>query len=105
VVEPAVTAITSIALDHQEYLGDDLGTIAGEKAGILKPGVPVAIGRLPPEADAAVPARAAAGGAPLVRAADGMLAERADGLAFRGPGGKTWDGLGLALRGGFQRDN
>lgn len=36
---PALTAITSLALDHQEYLGDDLAGIAREKAGIMKPGV------------------------------------------------------------------
>ena len=41
VVDPAVTVITNVALDHAEYLGDDLSTIAREKAGIIKPGVPV----------------------------------------------------------------
>lgn len=38
---PVLTAITSIGYDHMEYLGDTIGKIAGEKAGILKPGVPV----------------------------------------------------------------
>ena len=37
---PAVTAITPISLDHQVFLGDTVAAIAGEKAGILKPGVP-----------------------------------------------------------------
>jgi dihydrofolate synthase / folylpolyglutamate synthase len=41
---PAVSAITSISLDHRELLGDTLAAIAAEKAGILKPGVPVAVG-------------------------------------------------------------
>ena len=41
VVVPVVTAITSIALDHTEILGDTLERIAAEKAGIMKPGVPV----------------------------------------------------------------
>src|SRR5881628_3518432 len=40
-VEPAVTAITSIALDHEAWLGHDLAAIAAEKAGILKAGVPL----------------------------------------------------------------
>ncbi|HTT79646.1 MAG TPA: folylpolyglutamate synthase/dihydrofolate synthase family protein, partial [Stellaceae bacterium] len=64
---PAVTAITPISLDHQAYLGDTIAAIAGEKAGILKPGVPAVIG--PQEADAAavIAARAAALGAPLSR--------------------------------------
>lgn len=41
VVLPKLTAITSIGMDHMEYLGDTLEKIAGEKAGIIKPGVPV----------------------------------------------------------------
>ena len=41
VLEPAATAITSIGLDHTEILGDTIEAIAAEKAGILKPGVPV----------------------------------------------------------------
>lgn len=64
---PLATAITSIGLDHQEYLGDTLAAIAGEKAGILKPGVPCVIGDLPPEAYQVIAARAQAIGAPLQR--------------------------------------
>ena len=44
---PAACAITSISLDHRELLGDTLDSIAAEKAGIMKPGVPVAIGAQP----------------------------------------------------------
>ena len=46
VLEPIGTAITSIGLDHTELLGSSLETIAGEKAGILKPGVSVSLGPL-----------------------------------------------------------
>ena len=46
---PAATAIASISLDHKELLGDTLAVIAGEKAGIMKAGVPVAIGAQPPD--------------------------------------------------------
>jgi dihydrofolate synthase/folylpolyglutamate synthase len=46
VVAPLVSVITTIALDHQQYLGDTLEAIAGEKAGIIKQGVPVVIGRI-----------------------------------------------------------
>jgi len=42
---PALTIITPVSLDHQSYLGDTLGAIAGEKAGIIKSGVPVVVGR------------------------------------------------------------
>ena len=64
---PVVTAITPVSLDHQAFLGDTIAAIAGEKAGILKPGVPAVIG--PQEADAAtvIAARATAIGAPLYR--------------------------------------
>jgi dihydrofolate synthase/folylpolyglutamate synthase len=54
IVEPEVCAITSIGLDHCEYLGDTIPQIAAEKAGIIKPGVPVVIGRMPPDAEATI---------------------------------------------------
>ena len=50
IVEPLATAIVSIALDHQAQLGESLSEIAAEKAGIVKPGVPVVVGPLPGEA-------------------------------------------------------
>ncbi|HEY8392280.1 MAG TPA: folylpolyglutamate synthase/dihydrofolate synthase family protein [Capillibacterium sp.] len=50
VLTPLVAGISHIALDHQEYLGKDLVSIAKEKAGIIKPGIPVVIGRQEPEA-------------------------------------------------------
>lgn len=40
VVDPEVSVITPVAMDHQQWLGEDLATIAGEKAGIIKPGRP-----------------------------------------------------------------
>lgn len=65
VCAPEVCVITSIGLDHQEYLGPTLAAIAGEKAGILKPGVPCVVGDVPSEAEAVIVARARAVGAPL----------------------------------------
>ncbi|WP_118133161.1 folylpolyglutamate synthase/dihydrofolate synthase family protein [Oceanicella sp. SM1341] len=62
---PALTVITPVDLDHQQYLGETLEEIAGEKAGILKRGVPCIVG---PQHDAArdvIEARAARVGAPL----------------------------------------
>jgi dihydrofolate synthase/folylpolyglutamate synthase len=55
---PRATAITSISLDHTDRLGKDLVLIAREKAGILKPRVPVVLGRLAPDALAEVLAKA-----------------------------------------------
>ncbi|WP_437934816.1 bifunctional folylpolyglutamate synthase/dihydrofolate synthase [Sorangium sp. So ce341] len=57
---PLCTAITSIAFDHVALLGPTLADIAREKAGILKPGAPVVLGPLDPEADAAIEAAALA---------------------------------------------
>lgn len=51
VVEPVLTVITDIALDHQKFLGDTLGEIAAEKAGILRAGVPVVTLPQHPEAN------------------------------------------------------
>ncbi|WP_431283699.1 bifunctional folylpolyglutamate synthase/dihydrofolate synthase [Humitalea sp. 24SJ18S-53] len=62
---PVACAITSISMDHMDFLGDTLALIAGEKAGIIKPGVPVATGFQPPEAMAVIEAEAATQGAPL----------------------------------------
>ena len=67
VARPAVTAITPVSLDHQAFLGDTLAAIAGEKAGILKRGVPAVIGPQPAEAEMVIEARAAALGASLYR--------------------------------------
>jgi dihydrofolate synthase/folylpolyglutamate synthase len=66
VVHPLVSVITSIGLDHTLILGETLAEIAREKAGIIKPGVPVVTGPLPKEAAAVIAAVAAERGAPLV---------------------------------------
>lgn len=67
VVQPQLSVITSIGLDHTEFLGDTFREIAVEKAGIIKPGVPVVIGRLPAEAEDAVRAIAQQRKAPVHR--------------------------------------
>ncbi len=65
IARPRLTAITPIALDHQQYLGPTLEAIAGEKAGILKAGVPCVVGPQEPAALAVLETRAAALAAPL----------------------------------------
>jgi dihydrofolate synthase/folylpolyglutamate synthase len=52
IIRPILSVITHIALDHQQYLGDTLEQIAFEKAGIIKPGIPVVIGVQEPEIEA-----------------------------------------------------
>jgi dihydrofolate synthase / folylpolyglutamate synthase len=54
VIDPAVSVVTEIGHDHMEILGDTLEKIAFEKAGIIKPGRPVVMGRLYPEAEAVI---------------------------------------------------
>ncbi|TVR69320.1 MAG: bifunctional folylpolyglutamate synthase/dihydrofolate synthase [Marinilabiliales bacterium] len=49
IITPLVSVITNIGLDHTEFLGNSLQAIAGEKAGIIKPGIPVVIGEMQPE--------------------------------------------------------
>ena len=63
---PAATAITSISMDHMDFLGDTLAKIAFEKAGIIKPGVPCATGAQQPEALEVFTRVAAERGAPLL---------------------------------------
>ncbi len=65
VVTPRVTVITSVDLDHSEYLGDTLAEIAAEKAGILKHGVPLVSGPLSEGPKQVVEARAEYLGAPV----------------------------------------
>jgi dihydrofolate synthase/folylpolyglutamate synthase len=90
---PRATAITSVSFDHTDRLGATLAAIAREKAGIAKPGVPLFLGPLLPEALAEVEARAAAVGAPVRRTdRDAELAA----FVERHP---------PALEGAHQRDN
>jgi dihydrofolate synthase / folylpolyglutamate synthase len=63
---PALTIITPVSLDHQQYLGDTVAAIAGEKAGIIKRGVPVIVGPQEAEGLAAIEARAERLGAPVI---------------------------------------
>ena len=70
VIEPDLSVITNIGLEHTQYLGDTLALIAGEKAGIIKHGVPVVIGERHPETDPVFEAKASEMEAPIVFAED-----------------------------------
>ena len=63
---PLLTVITPVSIDHQQYLGETLPEIAGEKAGILKRGVPCVVGPQQDPAMEVIEARAARLGAPLI---------------------------------------
>lgn len=62
---PAVSVIAPVDYDHAEFLGTELSSIAGEKAGIIKPSVPAVVARQQEEAMAVITARAEAMHAPL----------------------------------------
>jgi dihydrofolate synthase/folylpolyglutamate synthase len=76
ILSPVVTIITRIDFDHENFLGHSLKEIAGEKAGILKPGVPVVITEQHPEAREVIVARARSLGCPVVEAAQLLRVER-----------------------------
>ncbi|WP_371227652.1 bifunctional folylpolyglutamate synthase/dihydrofolate synthase [Roseovarius sp. 2305UL8-3] len=63
---PALTIITPVSMDHEQFLGDTLAKIAGEKAGIIKRGVPVIVGPQQGEAEEVIEARARRLGAPVL---------------------------------------
>jgi len=63
---PAITIITPVDLDHQAFLGDTISAIAGEKAGIIKRGVPCVVGPQHDDAMDVIEAKAARLGAPLL---------------------------------------
>jgi len=66
IAEPALTVITPVSMDHQQFLGDTLAAIAGEKAGILKRRVPCVVGLQEAAAMDVIEARATRVGAPLL---------------------------------------
>jgi dihydrofolate synthase/folylpolyglutamate synthase len=72
IVTPRASAITSISLDHERHLGRTLAEIAFEKAGIIKPGVPVIVGDLPAEAERVIQRVAEERNAPLIHAHEGV---------------------------------
>ena len=104
VAEPLASAIVSVDLDHESYLGGTPGAIAREKAGVLRAGRATVLGPLAPEARAAVVETARGRGARLLDARAGTAVRTgADGLEIRTPRG-SYRGL-RPLPGAHQVDN
>lgn len=74
-VDPVAAAITSIDFDHEQYLGNTLAAIAGEKAGVIRSAIPVVAGPLAPEARDVIVSACAAAGARFIEADSGALVE------------------------------
>ena len=104
VVDPRVCAVSSISLDHTDRLGHDLGAIAFEKAGIIKAGVPVVVGRLPKVASSVIRSVAADREAPVRFLGEDFDTE-GQTEDFNWCGRDGLEGLRLALPGQHQVDN
>ncbi len=87
--KPAVTIITPVSIDHQQFLGETLAEIAGEKAAIQKRDVPSVVGLQPPEAAAAIDAYAARIGAPTFRFGRSFSVETTPGGMVYSAGGRV----------------
>jgi dihydrofolate synthase/folylpolyglutamate synthase len=106
VVDPLVSVITTIGIDHEEYLGDTIEQIAAEKGGIIKAERPVVLGQMVEPARRVLRKIADTRAVPVVEAsrdirstagADGQI--RLEGLGW------DLDGIRLNLRGRFQLEN
>lgn len=105
-----VSVITTVGWDHMKYLGNTLGAIAGQKAGIIKHNVPVVIGKLPAEAQKVIKQAAAEKSAPLYELGRDFAAHKVNAHGLRAQ--IQYDGLNihhgrfqLGLAGDYQVEN
>jgi len=73
ILYPALSVITNISLDHTRFLGPDIPSIAAEKGGIIKPGIPVVLGPMVNEAEEVLTGMAAASRSPVYLARENLL--------------------------------
>jgi len=100
VVEPSVSVITPISYYHTAILGETLTEIAGEKAGIIKPGAPVVVAPQPPEAQVTVEKVSRRLGTRLIQVGRDVNWERIDGKnGVTGNIGQHLEGQSLIVRG------
>jgi dihydrofolate synthase/folylpolyglutamate synthase len=109
VVTPVVAAITSIDFDHEAQLGESIEAIAFEKAGVVKPGIPVVCGPVPAAAERVIADACLERGARLIRVRDrveaaGRLEHGRTLVSFHTPVHRLED-VRLALSGRHQIDN
>jgi dihydrofolate synthase / folylpolyglutamate synthase len=109
IVTPIAAAITSIDFDHQDLLGTTLESIAREKAGVIKPGMPVVLGLMPSDAVRAIEDTCRERGARAISAAERVRVSSAvvDGetIATLATPDRTYTDVQLALRGRHQTQN
>ena len=106
IINPALSIITNISLEHREYLGNTLTQIAAEKAGIIKIRTPLVTGIRQIKAFAEIKRIAAKKKAPLFRLGTDFKVRRNQGQTFSYYGiGNVWHNLQTALPGSYQVDN
>lgn len=110
VVDPAVSVVTEIGIEHTTYLGNTIEEIAAEKAGIIKPGRPVVLGRQRQAAREVLEARAREIGSPVIAAEDVVSVRRVsqdwDGQVVEvETQGGAWPRFRLPLLGDYQLEN
>ena len=104
-VSPSLGIITPIAFDHQAHLGDTLAVIAGEKAGIMRKGVPVVLAEQQPEAQVALLAAAEKiGSVPVVAGVDYTFSADSEQMNYQGLD-SCIDNLQPSLAGAHQQSN
>jgi len=106
IINPTLSIITNISLEHREYLGNTLAQIAAEKAGIIKKRTPVITGIRQKKALAEIERIAAEEKAPLFRLGTDFKVRRNQAQTFSYYGmGNVWHNLQTALPGSYQVDN
>lgn len=109
VVEPLAAVITNISYDHMQLLGSTLAEIAGEKAAIIKPGVPAISAPQADEARAVIEARAASQGSRIIQVGRDVtfrvLSEAWGGIEVEIAQGANRDSFRVGLAGQFQAEN
>ncbi len=106
VLDPRVSVITNISLEHRSYLGDTIAAIAGEKAGIIKPGRPALTAATQPDALRVLEQTAQEKQAPLYRKGrDFRIRRKPDGTFHYFGDAHRWRNLRTALEGPHQADN
>ncbi len=112
VITPLVSVITNIGMDHMRFLGNTLSEIAAEKAGIIKPGIPVVIGETQQEIQSVFIDKAAEVNAPITFADMHFSVALKGNSAFEKPvvdifndGKKPVEGMRFPLQGSYQIKN
>lgn len=112
IITPDLSVITNIGLDHTAFLGGSLAAIAGEKGGIIKPGVQVVVGERHAETEAVFVEMARQRHSPILFAQDcyrldwaAQTMDRKQIFNMTGPDGARWINLAMSLQGHYQRKN